>query len=141
MPDRTPVPPRFGLFPLPLHRQGAVFWCQTQMASGPVAVALAASVPQDVANTPRPNNRKDQLDLTLELQLWCLDWSPPLLLLPSSTPGQPRPAPPHSTHPEIVLGLDLWDLLKENLQKRDFCVCVCHPVREWFGQGAQRKAC
>ena len=80
--------------------------------------ALAASVPQDVAYSPRPNNRKGQLGLTLELQLWCLDWffltprlPPPSLLF--CTPGQPRPAPPHSTLPGIVLSLDLWDLLKE----------------------------
>lgn len=46
---------------------------------------LAASVPQDMTYSPRPNNRKDQLDLTQELQLQCLDWSPPLHLCLSST--------------------------------------------------------
>lgn len=86
--------------------------------------ALAASVPQDVAYSPRPNNRKGQLGLNPELQLWCLDWSsPPPSLIPF-TPGQPRPAPPHSTLPEIVLSLDLWDLLKEMCNTR-ISVCVC----------------
>lgn len=98
MPDRPPVPPRFGLFPLPLHRQGTVFWCQTQMASGPVAVALAASVPQDVANTRGPNNRKGQLGLTLELQLWCLDWSPRCSSSFPPLPPDSRALPRHTAH-------------------------------------------
>uniref|UniRef100_A0A8D0DDJ9 Formin-like 3 n=1 Tax=Sander lucioperca TaxID=283035 RepID=A0A8D0DDJ9_SANLU len=86
--------------------------------------ALAASVPQDVAYSPRPNNRKGQLGLTPGLQLWCLDWSPlPSSLIPF-TPGQPRPAPPHCTLPEIVLSMDLWDLLKEMCNTR-ISVCVC----------------
>lgn len=56
---------------------------------------LAASVPQDVAYRPRPNNRKGQLGLTLELQLWCLDWFFPLL--PSSPLPPDSLALPHHT--------------------------------------------
>lgn len=51
--------------------------------------------------------------------------SPPPFPL-NFTPGQPRPAPPHSTLPEIVLSLDLWDLLKEMYNTRiSAYVCVC----------------
>ena len=64
--------------------------------------ALAASVPQDVAYIPRPNNRKGQLGLTLELQLWCLDWffpTPRLPLLPSSSlPPDSLALPHHTAH-------------------------------------------
>lgn len=109
-------------------------WFQTWMLSVSVREkqgrALAASVPQDVAYSPRPNNRKGQLGLTPGLQLWCLDWSPlPSSLIPF-TPGQPRPAPPHCTLPEIVLSMDLWDLLKEMCNTR-ISVCVCLSECVW----------
>lgn len=56
---------------------------------------LAACVPQDVACSPRPNNRKGQLDLTLELQLWCLDCpAPPSFPLPPDS----RALPHHTAH-------------------------------------------
>lgn len=119
--------------PLSLLVRREVPWFQMCMLSMSVRAeqgrALAASVPQDVAYRPRPNNRKGQLGPTLELQLWCLDWFfPPPSLLPF-TPGQPRPAPPHSTLPEIVLSLDLWDLLKEMFItgiSAYVCVCMCN---------------
>lgn len=41
-----------------------------------------------------PNNRKDQLGRTLELQLCCLDWTPPLLL-----PSSPCRSPPFLLQP------------------------------------------
>lgn len=56
---------------------------------------LAASVPQDVAQSARLNNRKGQLVLSPELQLWCLDWLfplPPFLTLDSLT------LPHHTAH-------------------------------------------
>lgn len=62
--------------------------------------ALAASVPQDVACSPKPNNRKGQLGLTLGLQLWCLEWFiPPLpLLSPSTLPPDSLTLPHHTAH-------------------------------------------
>lgn len=118
---------------------GFRFGC-CQSVSAEQGRALAASGPQDVVYSPRPNNRKDQLGLTLELQLQCLDWfyhhhrHP----LPSSTPGQPRPAPApsHSTLPMIVLILDLWDLLQETCNTRIsayvcLCLFICN-LKEYF---------
>lgn len=112
-------------------------WFHTRLLSVSVRAeqgrALAASVPQDVAYSPRPNNRKSQLGLTPELQLWCLDWFSPLplpLSLISFTPGQPRPAPTHSTFPEIVLSLDLWDLLRKCATQGFLCTHVC--LYEWL---------
>lgn len=72
--------------------------------------------------------------LTLELQLHCLGCPPPTPTLPVhlllSSSGQPRPAPLHNTLPEIVLGLDLWHLLKEMYDTK-ISECRCRGVCLW----------
>lgn len=103
---------------------------------------------QDVAIAP--NNRKEQLGLTLELQLCCLDWTPPPRLLLSSSP----PPPPHHHHQPDPTATPCpttsqhtsWDCsgpgfigsAQGNPSNRDFCLSESVSLPEG---AVQLKAC
>lgn len=80
---------------------GFTFWMLSVSVRAEQGRALAASVPQDVAYSPRPNNRKGQLGLTPELQLCCLDWFPPASF--------PQPLYPRTASPCPTTQHTSWD--------------------------------
>lgn len=73
----------------PAGQLGSSLVCLTEQRGR----VLAASVPQDVAYSLRPKNRKGQLCLTQELQLWCLDGSLPPSPHPPLYPRTASPCP------------------------------------------------
>lgn len=122
---------------LSLPVRGEVPWFQIWMLSVPVRAeqdrALAASVPQDVVYSPRPNNRKDQLGLTLELQLQCLDWF--YSLLPPFPPLPPDslalPLPHHTAHFLWLFSVWIYGICLRKRATQGFlhiCVSVCLSV-------------
>jgi len=108
----------------------AVPWAAVGLAQSRAGQSLAAVVPQDVACSSRPKNRKDQLGLTLELQLCRLDCPP--FSSSSSLPPDSRTQPHHTAHFLRLFSVRIYVICSRKCAIQGFqdpCVCLTVYMR------------